>query len=360
MAEPNLKYAPDLIKAVERKNTLFTLAMCLWSATKTFKEVTGFEFKDTVFSYKQGVAKFCNSQSEYDKASKHFLSLAQKHDPVLKIWYDKACSLNQETNTILNSNFEDLHFSYDEFLKKYTEIFTYGTYIVYWVLAGINSALEAGTPREVFVKELLMFEKLRAETQYPKLEGKVFSVYFAKAAAILGIDKNLAGYLGPDELGDVLAGKRKVPAIELERRMAGCIVSRGRKEFEVIFDFETILNVDKVPIESIKEFKGNIAYKGKVSGIVKIVNLIKDMEGFKDGNILVSINTSPALMPAIRACAAIVTDEGGIMCHASIVSREFRKPCIIGTKIATQVLKDGDIVEVDAHMGIVKILADKK
>jgi pyruvate,water dikinase len=51
-----------------------------------------------------------------------------------------------------------------------------------------------------------------------------------------------------------------------------------------------------------------------------------------------------------------VTDEGGVTCHAAIVAREMKKPCIIGTKIATKVLKDGDLVEVDANKGVVKIL----
>ena len=54
--------------------------------------------------------------------------------------------------------------------------------------------------------------------------------------------------------------------------------------------------------------------------------------------------------------AAIVTDEGGLTSHAAIISREYNKPCIVGTHIATQVLKDGDLVEVDAERGIVKIL----
>ena len=56
----------------------------------------------------------------------------------------------------------------------------------------------------------------------------------------------------------------------------------------------------------------------------------------------------------MRSSGAIVTDIGGLTCHAAIVAREMKKPCIVGTKIATQVLKDGDIVEVDASNGIVK------
>jgi len=59
----------------------------------------------------------------------------------------------------------------------------------------------------------------------------------------------------------------------------------------------------------------------------------------------------------IKKCGALVTDEGGMACHASIISRELKKPCVIGTHNATKVLKDGDIVEVDADKGIVRKLS---
>lgn len=66
--------------------------------------------------------------------------------------------------------------------------------------------------------------------------------------------------------------------------------------------------------------------------------------------------TTPDCIIAIHKASAIVTDEGDVLSHASIVSREFGIPCVIGTKIATKVLKDGDIVKVDAKNGIVKII----
>ena len=69
---------------------------------------------------------------------------------------------------------------------------------------------------------------------------------------------------------------------------------------------------------------------------------------------LVSNATQPELLPAMKKAAAIVTDVGGMTCHAAIVSRELGVPCVIGTKIASQVLKDGDLVEVDASHGRVK------
>lgn len=114
-------------------------------------------------------------------------------------------------------------------------------------------------------------------------------------------------------------------------------------------------------ISDIKEIKGVVACRGKVTGRVALFtwveeDLSKKMEEMKEGDILVAGQTRPFLMPAIRKAGAIVTDEGGITCHAAIVSRELKIPCIIGTKVATKVLKDGDLVEVDAEKGIVKIL----
>jgi len=107
------------------------------------------------------------------------------------------------------------------------------------------------------------------------------------------------------------------------------------------------------------ELKGISAQKGIVRDYAKIILSYDDFKKFKKDNILVATNTMPEYMPIIRKAKAIITDIGGITCHAAIVSRELKKPCIIGTKIATKVLKDGDLVEVDADRGIVKILKRK-
>jgi phosphohistidine swiveling domain-containing protein len=109
-------------------------------------------------------------------------------------------------------------------------------------------------------------------------------------------------------------------------------------------------------VEASDTIKGEVACPGKVSGIVKIVNLPADMEKFDKGDILVSRSTNPHLVPAMQKAAAIVTEIGGLTCHAAIVSREMKTPCVVGTRIATQVLKDGDKVEVDADEGVVRVL----
>lgn len=108
--------------------------------------------------------------------------------------------------------------------------------------------------------------------------------------------------------------------------------------------------------EDVRLLQGTCASPGRVRGEVKIINLPEDMKKMKAGNILVSVATNPDLVPAIKLAGAIVTDVGGITCHAAIVSRELGIPCTVGTKVATKILKDGDIVDVDAtHGKVIKI-----
>lgn len=111
------------------------------------------------------------------------------------------------------------------------------------------------------------------------------------------------------------------------------------------------------PERNIIEFKGTTASKGKVRGIVKVVlDVKKDSGKLNDGDILVTSMTRPEFLPLMSKASAFITDEGGLTCHAGIVAREMNKPCIIGTKNATKILKDGDMVEVDADNGIVRII----
>lgn len=103
--------------------------------------------------------------------------------------------------------------------------------------------------------------------------------------------------------------------------------------------------------------KGQVGSRGKVTGKVKIIrDFHAEMSRFKKGEVLVTGMTRPEFVPLMKIASAIVTDEGGITCHAAIVSRELGIPCVIGTKIATKKLKDGDVVEVNADKGTITIL----
>ncbi len=99
--------------------------------------------------------------------------------------------------------------------------------------------------------------------------------------------------------------------------------------------------------------KGQGASPGVAAGRVIIVRDVKDAGSVKEGDILVTKMTNPDMVPAMRKVAAIVTDEGGMTCHAAIVSRELGTPAVVGTRTATSVLKQGQLVTVDGEKGFV-------
>jgi len=152
----------------------------------------------------------------------------------------------------------------------------------------------------------------------------------------------------------------KIPELnELEKRDKGFIytenkmyVDKGREFIENKYN----IKLEDEKIESKDEIKGNAAYKGIIRGKVRRLMGHKQIEQVREGEIIVSPMTMPDFLPAMKKAAGFITDEGGINCHAAIVAREMKKPTIVGTKIATQILKDGDEIELDANRGIIKIL----
>jgi phosphohistidine swiveling domain-containing protein len=100
---------------------------------------------------------------------------------------------------------------------------------------------------------------------------------------------------------------------------------------------------------------GRTGSPGKAKGPVTIVDPDKIPRGFPDGGVLVCSVTTPDYVPLMQKAVAIVTDQGGILSHAAIVARELKKPCIVGTGNATKVLRNDQIVSVNADKGLVFI-----
>lgn len=115
---------------------------------------------------------------------------------------------------------------------------------------------------------------------------------------------------------------------------------------------------DKPPLLPSGIIKGVVACRGvaTVTGKIQIINSRKQFSQFEEGNILVAPMTSPDYVPLIQKARAVITDEGGMLSHAAIVSRELDKLCVVGTKSASYVLKNFQEVEVDAERGIIRIL----
>ncbi|MEK7158439.1 MAG: PEP-utilizing enzyme, partial [Patescibacteria group bacterium] len=116
--------------------------------------------------------------------------------------------------------------------------------------------------------------------------------------------------------------------------------------------FQTIASLLEPPLTTV--IQGHCASKGNTIGVARIVLLEKDFSKIQIGDILVTSMTRPEFIPVLKKVAAFVTDEGGVTCHAAVVAREMGKPCVIGTRAATRVLRDGDRIEVDAANGMIK------
>lgn len=126
-------------------------------------------------------------------------------------------------------------------------------------------------------------------------------------------------------------------------------------------DIQSIIKKEGVsePFEkliNISEFKGLAASPGKITGRARVLEDASMISDLQPGEILVTYMTTIEFIPAFRKAAAVITDEGGMSCHAAIISREFKLPCVVGTKVATRVVQTGDLLEVDASKGTIKIL----
>ena len=182
--------------------------------------------------------------------------------------------------------------------------------------------------------------------------------FLKRASCILNCSYEDLTLLTIKEFEEVLS-KKKVNWEEIRERKENVVVIYSPNQNYIYVKeeakkFKEILE-KKMKTSHVNDFRGNTVSIGKVKGIARVVLNPKETN-FKEGEILITSMTRPEFVPLMKKASAIITNEGGMTCHAAIISRELNKPCIVGTKIATKVIKDGDLIEVDANHGVVRIL----
>lgn len=152
---------------------------------------------------------------------------------------------------------------------------------------------------------------------------------------------------------------------EIRGRLKKCLwYQKGENQYEVITEgsarstYHQIF--EKKSLKAVNDFRGLSACRGVARGPVRILKSATEVRKLKEGDVLVAVMTRPDYIMGIKKAAAIVTNEGGVTCHAAIVSRELNIPCVIATKIATEVLHDGDIVEVNGNHGVVTVIERRR
>lgn len=168
-----------------------------------------------------------------------------------------------------------------------------------------------------------------------------------------------------DELTRLFDGRKIKKSIIEERKKGYALICLKDKKVLLTDKKFKILYKDIVLLKpKTNHLTGRTAMTGKARGKARVIlhnkrSIIKEVISFRKGEILVTEMTRPDTVLACEKAIAIITDEGGITSHAAIISRELKIPCVIATKIATQLLKTGDLVEVDADKGFVKIIKKK-
>jgi phosphohistidine swiveling domain-containing protein len=158
--------------------------------------------------------------------------------------------------------------------------------------------------------------------------------------------------LGKKDINKLLSGFGKMRGFGFNKSMSKRFIFSGT-EAQALFKY---IEKNAEQAQGNDETQGVCASPGKVRGIIRIVTSPDENNKVKDGDILVTYATTVDYLPAMKRAVAIITEVGGLTCHAAVVSREFGIPCIIALKNAMHNFKDGDLVELDADKGVVRAL----
>ncbi|MEM7436045.1 MAG: PEP/pyruvate-binding domain-containing protein [Myxococcota bacterium] len=253
--------------------------------------------------------------------------------------------------------FEDL----DAAAEYFSKIGKFTTAFPAWTLM----ALDAGHIEDTEIRELA--EGLRARSLYTPVAHGMLDPILHRFARELGFSEPTMAErlvtwqelqrgevdlpLLEQRLSDVKAGKKFVLQVRGEDEMLRFVSETGYLLMRISGQREV------VPPDDPDRLSGQAAWPGFHRGRARVI-LSSDPAGYsvEDGDVIISIQSNPALMPLLRHAGAIVTDEGGVACHASIICRELKIPTLIGTGAATSKIRDGDIVEVDATEQVIRVV----
>ncbi len=184
----------------------------------------------------------------------------------------------------------------------------------------------------------------------------------------LGVEEYLMTYRLRDTYEALTSGKKLSPKVRAERRKHYAVILKNdavkflESKEAAAFAKSHLKSAAEAHAAGGSEIRGTVANTGTAAGIARLIRvedlkeLLADMKRFRKGEIIVTTMTQPTMASMARKAAAIVTNEGGITSHASILAREFGIPCVVGTKTATDIIRDGDRIEVDADKGVVRVL----
>ena len=344
------------IKWIPRWAGSYTFISCSYWGQQykySLEKKLGIGFNNVLFIHRKGTVSFLIKKSEFENFGRYLANKTVRNRKMaikllneLKINADKISRIMKKMGGKIPTVKEyqiflevfDRHLAYHNFMKKTVDFL----------------------PANDLEKLMKYFKEARIYSESVYSETEAFFRKLAKAISKREkYNADLLTCLLPNELEEYLI-KGKLPSVSiLKKRYLSSVLYFKNGDLNLITGSKvgTIENqISKNNNQKPGIIKGTTAFPGKVSGIARIVLNPFEGKNFKQGDILITGMTRPEFIPIIKKAAAIITDVGGLLCHAAITSRELKIPCIVGTGKATKEYKDGNLVEVDASQGIVKLI----
>jgi len=348
------------VKFVTRDIPFIRNSIIINAYVEGYKKDIGWRYDCGVSIFKKGIANIYRSKEGTSLNAKGFLEIEDK-----KAFFERII---KETESIREKTLENIEICENRLKNKelkYEELldifnFLYSTFKSFWNFQffpmGLEFSLNNIGKQDVVLKYKRYMVDIREQSQYitVKLENLI-DIVLKRIARTKNLSYELIKYAAPieiinNDLNKTVLNQRKETSVQMVRNNK-YLVFQGKEAKEI--DNLIISLEEKISSE---EIKGHSVYKGKAEGIARVILYRRDLDKIRKGEILITPMTEAFYTPYLKKVKGIITNEGGITCHAAIISREMKIPCIIGTRNATKILKTGDLVEVNAKDGIVKII----
>jgi pyruvate,water dikinase len=345
----------NLSPSTQRNLSLLTQTIITLAYTVYLRKKMGFSYEAIAMIGKEGYFQTMYNLEHIENKTKEYI-IKNKEKGIEKFLSDLMAEFRLVKTRVMNSLLlKDDNKKLAELVDSYLDYMrTIGTINCFWRYIGEKEH------DELLSDEMInKISKNRDEIAklYPEIENMLAEIT-DDIGKKNGFKGDLLRYLSYKEIQEYIKnGISKEKLAELEKRKKGYFYIFVEKENEeyIATDNEILSKLKKQFFEvgeNISEVKGFAAYKGIVKG--KVFNLLNSKKPSSKEYILVAHSTHPNELQIIKNSIGIVVDEGGLLCHAAVIARELKKPCLIGTKIATKVFSDGETVELNADKGTAK------
>lgn len=328
---------------IERAYTLFTASLwCRWFSHPEIKaygiELTEFLNTEAV----PGKIKHYRNPNQMDNFRNLLQNFVENQPDKVRQLITKGLEINEQAKIKIEQG-EKSFSSLEEAVVFYQQVGAFGTGIARPLLA----ILEVNRTDDNL---LALGTQLRAVSFAHPLVDAVIRPLAINRLRSLDLDKsqNVIDLLTISEILD-----RNLLALPYRLRAR----ERGKLfNYQVINGDEVVIWGEKITdaSEQVKQLRGEVAFPGFATGPASIaLSANPTMVRFEEGSVLVSLSANRSLYPLIEHCSALVTEEGGILSHPAINAREYGKPSLMGVEKATELIQQGQNLEVDANNGII-------